>query len=185
MVDRFYEFCGGQSGAWRVAQVMAVVGEGLPLTPFVSLTPIDLSMPRVPAAWSVRGVRSNERYVQARERSALGAVQGDLGRSEAVCAAMIPIRKNAAWWALAQDERRALMEEQSHHIAIGLEYLPAIARRLYHCRDLGEPFDFVTWFEFAPPHVSLFDHMLTRLRSSPEWAYVDREVDIRLQRVGE
>lgn len=185
MVDRFFEFSGGESGAWRVTQVLGVAGEVLPLAPFVTIASIDLSMPRVHAAWSVRGVRSNERYVHAREKSALGAVQADLGRSEAKCAALIPIRKNSAWWALAQDERRALMEEHSHHIAIGMEYLPAIARRLYHCRDLGEPFDFVTWFEFAPHHASLFDHMLTRLRSSPEWAYVDREVDIRLQRVGE
>src|SRR5438477_5729245 len=28
-----------------------------------------------------------------------------------------PIRKSAAWWALAQDERRAVLEERSHHIA--------------------------------------------------------------------
>jgi len=46
---------------------------------------------------------------------------------------------------LTQDERRAVFEEQSHHTAIGLKYLPATARRLHHCRDLGteEPFDFL------------------------------------------
>ena len=109
-------------------------------------------------------------------------MQADLGRSAAVCAALIPIRKTPAWWALAQDERRAVMEEQSHHIAIGMEYLPAIARRLYHCRDLGEPFDFLTWFEYAPEHERLFDQMLIRLRASPEWTFVDREADIRLER---
>ncbi len=54
--------------------------------------------------------------------------------------------------ALAQDERRELLEETSHHIAIGLEYLPAIARRLYHGRDLDDTFDF-TWFEYAPQDV--------------------------------
>ncbi len=31
-----------------------------------------------------------------------------------------------------------------------MRYLLAVARRLYHCRDLGEPFDFLTWFEYAP-----------------------------------
>jgi enoyl-[acyl-carrier-protein] reductase (NADH) len=53
-----------------------------------------------------------------------------------------PARKHAkseAWWALAQDRRRAILEEQSRHIAIGMEYLPAIARRLHHGRELGEP----------------------------------------------
>jgi hypothetical protein len=47
-----------------------------------------------------------------------------------------------------------------------------VTRRLHHCRDLGEhePFDFLTWFEFA------------ELRASEEWKYVDREVVIRLAR---
>ena len=86
---------------------------------------------------------------------------------------------------LAQDERRAILEEQSHHIAIGLEYLPAIARRLYHCRDLDEPFDFLTWFEFAPQNTGAFDDLVARLRASPEWTYIEHEVDIRLERMGE
>ena len=95
-------------------------------------------------------------------------------------ACLIPIRKSAAWWALAQDERRALFEERSRHIGIGLEYLPAVARRLYHCRDLGEPFDFLTWFEFAPNDAGLFDELLRRLRQIEEWSYVEREVEVRL-----
>ncbi|MDZ4852461.1 MAG: hypothetical protein SGI77_24495 [Pirellulaceae bacterium] len=40
---------------------------------------------------------------------------------------------------MTQDERRAIFEERSHHISIGLKYLPAIARRLHHCRDFSEP----------------------------------------------
>ncbi len=55
-----------------------------------------------------------------------------------------PIRKSEAWWSLPQDERRANFEERSRHIATGLKYLPAVARRLLHSRDLGEPFDFLT-----------------------------------------
>jgi len=73
-------------------------------------------------------------------------------RTYATRAALIPIRKSEAWWALAQDERRAIFEEQSKHIAIGMEYLPPVARRLHHCRELGEAFDFLTWFEYAPEH---------------------------------
>ena len=75
------------------------------------------------------------------------------------------------------------MEEQSRHISIGLDYLPAVARRLYHCRDLGERFDFLTWFEFAPDQKAAFDELLVRLRATAEWGYVDWEVDIRLGRV--
>lgn len=85
---------------------------------------------------------------------------------------------------MAQDERLAIYEERSRHTTIGLEYLPRIARKLHHCRDLGEPFDFLTWFEFAPEHEPAFDALLTRLRASEEWTYVDREIDIRVHRTG-
>jgi len=85
---------------------------------------------------------------------------------------------------LPQDERRKIFEEQSHHVKIGLEYLPAVARRLHHCRDLSEtePFDFLTWFEFSPSDETGFNKLVAELRASPEWKYVDREVDIRLIR---
>ncbi len=84
--------------------------------------------------------------------------------------------------ALAQDERRCICEEQSRHTSIGMEYLPQIARRLHHGRDLGEPFDFLTWFDFAREDEGLFDELLARLRAGAEWTYVTREIDIRLTR---
>lgn len=63
-----------------------------------------------------------------------------------------------------------------------MDYLPAVSRRLHHSREIGEPFDFLTWFEYAPEHASLFEEMVDRLRATEEWSYVDREVDIRLSR---
>ena len=41
------------------------------------------------------------------------------------------------------------------------EPLPA-ARRLHHCRDLSEnePFDFITWFEYAPSDEVRFNNLL-------------------------
>ncbi len=64
-------------------------------------------------------------------------------------------------------------------------FLPAVARRLHHCRDLStaEPFDFLTWFEYEPADAAAFDDLAARLRASPEWAFVEREVDLRLERV--
>ena len=132
------------------------------------------------ASWVLRGVTSNERYVNRTERRALAAKEEPLGRPEATCAALIPITKSEGWWALTQDERREIFEERSRHIATGLEYLPRIARRLHHGRDLGEPFDFLTWFEYAPEHAQAFEELVGRLRDTPEWAYVEREIDIRL-----
>jgi chlorite dismutase len=132
--------------------------------------------------FALRGVTGHVRYVEQREKAALAAVQPPLGRPEATCTALIPIRKSEAWWDLAQDERRAILEQRSRHIAIGLDYLPAIARRLYQSRELGEPFDFVTYFEYAPEHATLFEELVAALRESEEWRYVEREVDVRLVR---
>lgn len=182
MNARLFSFAGGVHGEWVVCGQRAVVGEGLPAVERLSCVPADPSAG--PVAWTLHGVVSNERYVERAEKAKLLAVQEGLGRPEARCAALIPIRKNAAWWALTQDERRAVFEAQSHHIEIGLRYLPAIARRLHHCRDFAEPqpFDFLTWFEFAPAHASAFDDLLGALRATPEWAFVDREVELRLSR---
>ncbi len=173
-------FVGGTTGAWRVVRMSALAGP--PLTAVDRLAVLegrDVAIPR-DRAWVLRGVTSYERYVRRGERSALLARQPSLGRPEATRAALIPIRKSAAWWELSQEERRAIFEERSHHIATGLEYLPAIARRLHHAHELGEPFDFLTWFEYAPSSSERFEELVGRLRETEEWAYVEREIDIRL-----
>jgi chlorite dismutase len=136
------------------------------------------------STWLLRGITSNERYAVREEKKILTARQPPLGRPQATCAALIPIRKSAAWWNLMQDERREILETHSHHVEIGMEFLPAVARKLHHCRDLsdGEPFDFLTWFEYAPEHAEAIDRLVAKLRSTKEWTYVDREVDFRLVR---
>jgi hypothetical protein len=182
MADRSFTFVGGATGPWRVVRMETIAGEPLPEVPRIEVVSALLGSPPSGAAWLLRGFTSNERYVTRPERQLLVARQPPLGRSEAVNAALIPIRKSSAWWELTQDERRLVLEERSDHIKIGLRYLPAIARRLHHSRDLGEPFDFLTWFEFAPEHAAAFDELVYSLRASEEWKYVDREVDVRLVR---
>lgn len=172
-------FNGGTAGEWAVKRITTICGTGLATATHLSVEDDETPAPH---AWTLIGVRSNQRYTTRNEAGALLARQAPLGRPEAACAALIPIRKTPLWWELAQDERRAVFEERSRHTSIGMEYLPQVARRLYHCRDLGGPFDFLTWFEFAPEHEVAFDDMLVRLRASEEWTYVDREVDIRLVR---
>lgn len=175
-------FTAGATGAWRIGRVLPVRGEALPQAPRLEVREGGEAPSGAEAVWQLSGATAELRYTTGTERATLVAVQAPLGRAEATCAALIPIRKSAAWWNLAQDERRAIFEEQSRHIAIGLDYLPAVARRLHHCRGLGGPFDFLTWFEYAPEHEPAFDAMLDRLRASEEWCYVEREVDIRLVR---
>jgi hypothetical protein len=169
-------FIGGDQGEWTIRSMTPV--SGAPMTAAARMAIAHQPSPGG-HGWDLAGSISNLRYTTASERSGLQAKQSGLGRTEASCAALIPISKSDAWWTLAQDERLAIYA-RSQHTAIGMDYLPAIARRLHHGRDLGEPFDFLTWFEFAPEAEADFDHMLARLRATEEWTYVTHEVDIRL-----
>jgi Chlorite dismutase len=184
MTARMFTFVGGAIGPWRIVRMETLVGE--PLAQAARVNVINGAMAAVPAGvtWLLRGMTSHERYVTRQEKEHLVGSQPPLSRPDAICAALIPIRKSEAWWSLAQDERRRIFEERSGHIKTGLKYLPAIARRLHHCRDLGgsEPFDFLTWFEYAPTDSRAFDELAAELRASEEWAYVDREIDIRVIR---
>lgn len=178
---RLFTFVGGDDGAWTITRNTTVRGEHLS-----AAARLDVLAGPPPAAavsaWALRGVVSNERYVTRVEKTALVGIQEAIGRPHATRAALIPIKKSAAWWAMTQDERRAIFEERSAHIALGLQYLPAIARRLHHCRDLGEAFDFLTWFDYRVEDEERFDELLARLRETEEWRYVEREVDVRVER---
>lgn len=181
MNPRLFSFLGGNTGTWQVTDIRKIIGE--PLVPVRCVEIINGSSHLSDnTGWLLRGVTSNERYTTRSEKDQLIAKQQGIGRPEATCAALIPLRKKATWWALTQDERRKIFEETSKHTEIGLKYLPAIARRLHHCRDLGEsePFDFLTWFEYAPEHTSTFNELLGALRSTEEWSYIDWEVEVRL-----
>jgi hypothetical protein len=169
---------------WTIDRIVPVRGEPLPSASSLRRIEDEEFAPSAGAAWALQAVRSNDRYLERPEKDRLIAVQEDIGRPASTIGALIPLRKNAAWWAMTQDERRAVFEARSRHIAIGSDYLPAVARRLYHCRDLGGPFDFLTWFELDPAAAGAFDELLGRLRETEEWRYVDREVEIRLQRTG-
>ena len=176
-------FVAGDEGAWRIDSIHSVRGDGLSMAPRLKVIEQVDVLRGGNAGWVLRGVTSNTRYASRKEFTTMSARQEGLNRPTATRAALIPIRKSSAWWSLAQDERRALFEEQSHHIAIGLDYMPAVARRLHHSRELGESFDFLTWFEYAPEHSDEFEMLVRRLRATPEWGFVDREVDVRLSRV--
>lgn len=184
MATRLFSFIGGDTGQWRVAKIEAIVGEPLSDVRKLDIAAGAASSSDPRAAWVLRGITSNERYVVREERNQIVAKLLDLGRPKATCAALIPIRKNEAWWSLTQDERLSIFREQSNHTRIGLQYYPELARRLHHCRDLSEsePFDFLTWFEYEPAQEARFNKLLAALRAIEEWKYVEREVDIRLVR---
>ena len=182
MNARLYGFAGGERGRWRVLGMTAIVGEALSAVPRVEVLAPGEEPAQAGTRWLLRGVTSNERYVVRAEKDELAARQPALGRPSASHAALIALRKSPAWWTLPQDERRAIFEARSQHIRTGMKVLPAIARRLHHCRDLegAEPFDFLTWFEYAAGDAAMFERLVGELRASEEWCYVEREVDVRL-----
>jgi hypothetical protein len=104
-------------------------------------------------------------------------------------AVLIPIRKSAEWWGLAREQRQALvMGGAPHgHLAIGQRYAARIYRRLYHARYLpGSEWDFLTYFEFPRDTTEAFRELLAALRDvdrNPEWAFVDREIELWMTRL--
>lgn len=58
-------------------------------------------------------------------------------------AIVIPIRKDAEWWGLDQEQRAAMMKE---HTEAALPYHMTVKRKLYHSAGLDD-FDFITYFE--------------------------------------
>jgi Chlorite dismutase len=180
-MHNLYTFIGSKTGKWRVLSVSAVRGCSLDPVDCIDVRSAGSRRQTEGDAWCLQGQTSNLRYATRAELTSLRSSQEPLGRTQARRAALIPIKKTAAWWDLAQDERRAIFEEHSHHTEVGLKYLPAIARQLYHCKDLAQPFDFLTWFEYAPEFANAFEELVAKLRSTTEWQYVEREVDIRLE----
>ncbi|HEY6724226.1 MAG TPA: chlorite dismutase family protein [Polyangiaceae bacterium] len=183
MNQRLWQFAGGSAGQFEVHSVRPVIGETLPHVARLAVINGEAGLQAAPV-FCLKGVTSNERYVTRSEKEELVAVQQPIGRPAARLGALIPIKKSQAWWDLPQDERRAIFEERSAHIEIGRRALPNVARRLHHCRDLGssEPFDFLTWFDFAPEDEPRFDELVVALRATEEWRYVEREVEIRVSR---
>lgn len=183
MTPRVWFFAGGKTGQFAVSKMSAVRGEPLPSASRLYVG--QEGGAESDAAFTLRGTVSNERYTTREEKTELLRRQVAIGREEARQGAFIAIKKNEAWWALTQDERRAVFEEQSSHIKIGLGALPQVARRLHHCRDLDEaaPFDFLTWFDFQASDVGAFDDLLGALRCTEEWKYIEREVELRVERI--
>ena len=181
MGDTVFDFIGGDNGGWEVIKMSTLKGDPIEEVSHLKRISSSIIKPKE-GIWTLKGIVSNLRYTEKAEKEKLVAIQEDLGRPIATLAAFIPIRKSEEWWNLAQDERRKIMEESSKHTQIGMRYLPTIARKLFHSRDIGEPFYFLTWFEFAPADSNAFEELLYTLRSTEEWTYVEREIDIRLNK---
>jgi len=106
---------------------------------------------------------------------------------QAPCVRIMPIGKNAEWWARPPLERHAFFYPHVDavtgcpvpgHAQAAEAGIPTIYRRLYHNPDgyqrEGE-YDFLTYFECAHEHAATFDQVMQSLRDTtknPEWKYV-------------
>jgi hypothetical protein len=182
MAGSLFQYIGGSTGPWRVTNVTTVCGA--PLKPASHLEIIQGRLDRFPphCSWILRGVAKNTRFYTQEERVASKAQRIVPGLSAATCAALIPIRKSSEWWSMNIQDRQEIIEARTSHIDRAFRLIPAMARRLLYGRDLGEPFDLVTWFEYAPKDAKIFDDLAATMRSSLEWQFVEREIDIRLVR---
>jgi hypothetical protein len=124
-------------------------------------------------------------YTDAATRAELSQISR---ASAGPLAVLIPICKSASWWALAQDERQSHFTpgRRPGHTALGRPFAARIYRRLYHARHLpGSAWDFLTYFELPESERGAFQELLSILRdpeSNPEWAFVDRELEIWMRK---
>ncbi|WP_455389758.1 chlorite dismutase family protein [Petrachloros mirabilis] len=83
-------------------------------------------------------------------------------------AIVIPIRKSADWWALAQDKRMAMMKE---HTEAAMSYQKTVKRKLYHSTGLDD-LDFITYFETS--NLEDFHSLILAMEGVKEFQYTRR-----------
>jgi len=168
--DNPTRFVGSASGreGWQVVSMETIAGAPIPQVARVTVVEGERARDVPGARWVLRGVTRSVQYITTAEEEGLASRAPPLDRPQATCAALLPVRKTRAWWELPEPERRRIFQEASRHAETGLRYLPAVARRLYHAREFGEGFDFLTWFEFSVEDVRTFDTLLGELRETEE-----------------
>lgn len=78
---------------------------------------------------------------------------------------VIPIRKDAAWWTLPQEQRAAMMQE---HTEAAVPYHKTVKRKLYHATGLDD-LDFITYFETS--RLEDFQSLILALERVKEYRY--------------
>ncbi len=80
-------------------------------------------------------------------------------------AIVIPVKKNAEWWNLTDEQR---LKEMETHTMPTLPYLVNVKRKLYHSTGIDDT-DFITYFETND--LGAFNNLLLSLASVPENKY--------------
>lgn len=76
--SRLFSFVGSSGGVWKIVSTNVLIGEGLPSADFLSVVSGNVTEPL--KGWVLKGVTSNERYVNQVEKKELVSRQEGLGR---------------------------------------------------------------------------------------------------------
>lgn len=177
--QKIISFVGSNEGLWKVSKIETREGEALPTVKTIDIHKKNIETD-LNEGWVLKAFISNLRYTNREEKTELDKNSKPLGQPEYDRAAFIPLKKSDEWWSLTQDERRKIFEEDSKHIQVSSKYLAYVSRQLHHSRDLGQPFDFLTWFEYSSAHEEQFEELCYTLRKAEEWKYVIRDIDFRM-----
>ena len=110
------------------------------------------------------GVTKVRQYITAEKSAALdeqlnaSSYQGEAPRF----AIVIPVKKNAKWWNMPEEERRGEIEV---HTRKSMAYLSCVKRELYHSTGLDDV-DFITYFETAD--LNAFHELAVKLAATRE-----------------
>jgi hypothetical protein len=180
---------GGRVDRYRIDAVERRSGDAVAVEPGATMIRVEAPGPRssLGRGFQARGVVQHLLYTDAERRKELMAISAGERGTRAV---LIPIAKNDAWWALAQDQRDRFFRpapERPGHVEIGAQYARSIFRRLYQSRyQPGSEWDFLTYFELEDADAGTFRELLAALRDpglNPEWGFVERETEIWMTRV--
>jgi len=120
------------------------------------------------AATYLQGVTKPAAYASEFSDELKAALKGQAEVGARPYVIVIPIRKDADWWALDQTARQALIQE---HTQAALAYTPVVKRKLYHSTGLDD-FDFITYFE--TDRLEEFQRLMRALEQVKEYRHVRR-----------
>ena len=110
-MDNLFCFTGGNQGSYQVIKMEVKSGPTLQTIAHLDIYPASLKNSANECNWVLIGFISNLIYAESLEKKELVSIQSDLGKGEPTCAVLIPMKKSATWWSLAQDERREIFEK--------------------------------------------------------------------------
>ena len=182
-----FSFVAGDRGRWEVTSVAPVIGETLEWVPFLEIRNEYLMNVPVDFSWLLRGITSTRRYTNNVQQVNTMAAQPQLGRPEATCAALIPVRKSREWWDMTFEERKQIFESNSIRYP-KIRTVRNICPASHASSTIAVIWAsrLISWHgSNTRPRTPLLSRILSQLSGlQKEWKYVDREVDVRLVRSG-